>query len=62
MSRIDYTAMGRNLEKLDPVLMSYIGYLHWVSHHTNPIVMSFCEIFIINSIYSVNCNKKKKIS
>ena len=44
MPRIDHSFMGRNLEKMDPAFMSYIGYLHWESHHTNPIVISFCEM------------------
>ena len=44
MSRIDYSFMGRSLERMDPAFMSYIGYLHWEAHHTNPIVLSFCDI------------------
>lgn len=44
MPRLDYSFMGRGLEKLDPAFMSYIGYLHWESHHTNSIVISFCDL------------------
>ena len=44
MSRIDYSFMGRSMESMDPAFMSYIGYLHWEAHHTNPIAISFCEL------------------
>ncbi len=44
MSRVDYSFMGRGLERMDPAFMSYIGYLHWESHHTNPIAIVFCEM------------------
>lgn len=55
MPRIDHSFMGRNLEKMDPAFMSYIGYLHWESHHTNPIVISFCEIMRQGA-----CSREKK--
>lgn len=44
MSRIDYSFMGRNLERMDPAFMSYVGYLYWEAHHTNPIVIAFCDM------------------
>jgi len=44
MPRVDYSFMGRGLERMDPAFMSYIGYLHWESHHTNPIAIVFCEL------------------
>ena len=44
MPRLDYSFMGRSLEKMDTAFMSYVGYLHWESHHTNPIVISFCDL------------------
>jgi hypothetical protein len=43
MPRLDYSFMGRTMEKMDSGFMSYVGYLHWESHHTNPILISFCE-------------------
>jgi hypothetical protein len=36
--------MGRHLEKMDTAFMSYVGFLHWEAHHTNPIAVSFCQM------------------
>jgi hypothetical protein len=44
MSRLDYSFMGRNLERMDSAFMSYVGFLHWEAHHTNPISISFCQL------------------
>ena len=44
LPRLDYSFMGRSLEKMDTAFMSYVGYLHWESHHTNPIAICFCEL------------------
>ena len=44
MTRLDYSFMGRNMERMDSAFMSYIGYLYWESHHTNSIMISFCEL------------------
>lgn len=44
MSRLDYSFMGRSLERMDSAFMSYVGFLHWESHHTNPILISFCQL------------------
>ena len=44
MSRLDYSFMGRNLERMDSAFMSYVGFLHWEAHHTNPILISFCQL------------------
>jgi hypothetical protein len=44
MSRLDYSFMGNSMERMDTAFMSYIGYLHWESHHTNPVAISFCDL------------------
>jgi hypothetical protein len=44
MPRLDYSFVGRGLERMDPGFMSYIGFLHWESHHTNSILISFCDL------------------
>lgn len=62
MSRIDYSFMGRSLERMDPAFMSYIGYLHWESHHTNPIAIAFCEMLqqVGRSNEQVDCNQIRR--
>ena len=49
LPRLDYSFMGRNMEKMDTAFMSYIGYLHWESKHTNAIVISFCRLMLKTS-------------
>lgn len=44
MSRMDYSFMGRNLEKYDTAFMSYIGFLQWEAAHTNSIIITFCNL------------------
>jgi hypothetical protein len=44
LPRLDYSFMGRSLEKMDTAFMSYVGYLHWEAHHTNPIAICFCNL------------------
>ncbi|RNA18077.1 stimulated by retinoic acid protein 6 -like protein [Brachionus plicatilis] len=46
LPRLDYSFMGRNMEKMDTAFMAYIGYLHWESKHTNAIVISFCKLML----------------
>ena len=48
MPRLDYSFMGRSLEKMDTAFMSYVGYLHMESHHTNPILVAFCRVLKAN--------------
>lgn len=43
MPRLDYSFMGRSLARLDTAFMSYVGYLHLESHHTNPVLVCFCQ-------------------
>jgi hypothetical protein len=44
LPRLDYSFMGRSMEKMDNAFMSYVGYLHWEAHHTNPIAICFCNL------------------
>ncbi len=44
LPRLDYSFMGRSMEKMDHAFMSYVGYLHWEAHHTNPIAICFCNL------------------
>jgi len=55
MPRLDYSFMGRGMERMDPAYMSYIGYLHWEAHHTNSIVIAFCHL--LKNI-DKNCTKE----
>ena len=57
LPRLDYSFMGRSLEGMDTAFMSYVGYLHWESHHTNPVVICFCDMLKRN--LKIN-NKLKK--
>ena len=43
LPRLDYSFMG-SFENMDNAFMSYIGFLYWEAHHTNPVAICFCEL------------------
>ncbi|CAF3629777.1 unnamed protein product [Adineta steineri] len=44
MGRLDYSFMGRNLERLDQGYATYVTFIHMEIIHGHPILVTFCDI------------------
>ncbi|CAF2035268.1 unnamed protein product [Rotaria magnacalcarata] len=45
MGRLDYSFMGRNLERLDQGYATYVTFIHMEIIHGHPILVTFCDMF-----------------
>ena len=44
LSRLDYSPLGRPLEKLDPAFIAYASFIHMECLHTHPVLIYFSAI------------------
>ncbi|KAI0986633.1 hypothetical protein GJ496_007339 [Pomphorhynchus laevis] len=44
MARLDYSFVGRPLERLDPGFSTYVAFLHTEVAHTHPVMVAFCDM------------------
>ncbi|CAF1609857.1 unnamed protein product [Adineta ricciae] len=44
MGRLDYSFMGRNLERLDQGYATYVTFIHMEVIHGHPLMVTFCDI------------------
>ncbi|UJR09713.1 hypothetical protein I4U23_013942 [Adineta vaga] len=44
MGRLDYSFMGRNLERLDQGYATYVTFIHMEIIHGHPLLVTFCDI------------------
>ncbi|CAF2147063.1 unnamed protein product [Rotaria magnacalcarata] len=52
LPRLDYSILGRSLEKMDSGFISYASFIHMECLHTHPVLVYFC------SIVDENINKR----
>lgn len=44
LPRLDYSVMGRSLEKMDSGFVAYASFIHLECLHTHPVLVYFCSI------------------
>ncbi len=44
LPRLDYSILGRSLEKIDPGFIAYVSFIHMECLHTHPVLVYFCSI------------------
>ncbi|CAF0932859.1 unnamed protein product [Didymodactylos carnosus] len=64
MGRLDYSFMGRNLERLDQGYATYVTFIHMEILHGHPILVTFCDLiwYDIQRKRRILENQKKKLS
>lgn len=50
VSRIDRTIMQRGYEHMDPGYGTWVGMIIADHHHTNPVMVCFCQLLVSNSL------------
>ncbi|CAF4048403.1 unnamed protein product, partial [Rotaria sordida] len=62
MARLDYSFLGRPLEKFDAGFAAYVSYLHVEKHYSNPLMLVFSDLLLNLTTEQSRENHNEKFS
>jgi hypothetical protein len=60
MCRLDYSPLGRKLERMDAGFNSYCGYIHMECAHRHPVLLCFASHLLRDHLYPEATNRLSK--